>query len=348
MIGYDSEMEFYAALDGQQSGEFEIFGNDDRRFVANTLDIPFRFVCCLDLVFRNPNGGALLRLRGSGTLISDRHVLTVAHNVFDDISVKNPALRQRGMQPFPIRFLRAERVVVAPARNGRELPANFTMATHIRVAPRWQAVATRQQAQGNARHLSTDSQDDFALLTLNTPLGGRPTNVITMQLPAPPLGFWGHPRFGGGTRIRPIELNKLRNQMMNVSGYPIDKCLDQPRHRPATPAELAACTGHIPGDDDFKDQGSTQWVSTGTILDPSPAGQPRLITYDADMIEGQSGAPVWLRWEQFRNLVAINTGGSPRATAPFDIVANSGVRITAELLTQIRAWMRLDGVQPTF
>jgi V8-like Glu-specific endopeptidase len=348
MIGYDSEMEFYADLARQQSGEFEIFGNDDRRFVANTLDIPFRFVCCLDLVFRNPSGGALLRLRGSGTLISDRHVLTVAHNVLDDMSVKNPALRQLGIAPFPIRYLRAQQIIVAPARNGRNLPANFTTVTNMRVSRRWQAVADNQQAQGNTRHLSTDAQDDFALLTLNNPLGALPTNVITMQLPAPPLGFWSHPRFGGGTRIRPIEVRTLRNQTMNVSGYPIDKCLDQPRHRPATAAELAACTGHVPDDEDFGDRGSTQWVSSGTILNPSPATEPRAITYAADMAEGESGAPVWLRWEQFRNLIAINTGGSPRATAPFDTVANMGVRITDDVLREIRTWMRLDGVQPTF
>jgi len=39
-----------------------------------------------------------------------------------------------------------------------------------------------------------------------------------------PLGFWGSPERGMGTRIRPIELSRLRDQPVNIAGYPIDKC----------------------------------------------------------------------------------------------------------------------------
>jgi len=72
-----------------------------------------------------------------------------------------------------------------------------------------------------------------------------------------------------------------------------------------------------------------------------------MITYMADSTRGQSGGPVWLN-QGFRNLVAINTTGYPRRTTPFDIIANTGVRITEPVLRLLRGWMRVDGVSATF
>src|SRR5690348_4375717 len=66
--------------------ESEIFGNDDRQPVTNTLQIPFRFVCCIAFEVVNPSNGKSIPLRGSGTLIGERHVLTCAHVVLDDHS----------------------------------------------------------------------------------------------------------------------------------------------------------------------------------------------------------------------------------------------------------------------
>src|SRR6185295_12570106 len=91
--------------------ESEIFGHDDRRLVTNTLQIPFRFVCCLAFEVVNPSNGNRLALRGSGTLISERHVLTCAHNVLDDYSNRS----------LPIRYIRSTNMLVAPARNDRDL-----------------------------------------------------------------------------------------------------------------------------------------------------------------------------------------------------------------------------------
>ena len=185
-----------------------------------------------------------------------------------------------------------------------------------------------------------NAQFDFALLRVGRLLTTRGN----------PIGFWSHPRLGGGTRIRPIELRVLRGVAVNLSGYPTDKCLDQPPDRPATPAELAACDAGIRGPVGFFAEriGTTQWRSFGNIIDPAPATEPRSITFDLDSATGHSGGPVWLNWEGFRNLVAVNTGGFPRSTAPFDIVANMGVRITEPVLRQLRTWMRADGVTPTF
>ena len=324
-------------------GEYEIFGTDDRLRVTNTLQIPFRFVCCIAFDIVHPTTGNRFALRGSGTLISDRHVLTAAHNVLNDHSFR-PGLG------FPLRYIRSTNIRVAPARNDRDLPGHDSEVQTVRVPPQWQAAANRQTANGNTTRVFAPPQCDYALLTLRNPLGARqPDAPVTMQLPAPPVAWWGHPQFGGNTRIRVISeavLRRLRGETVNVAGYPTDKCRRLPARGSATPAQIAACTGHIPGRPEWADQGSTQWHASGRIINPLLS--PGLFTFDADMTHGQSGGPVWLNWQGFRNLLAVNTGGSPRSTAPFDIIANQGVRITEVILQRLRAWMRLDRVRPNF
>jgi len=317
----EAEMEAYGGTGRRGSGEFEILGTDDRQLVTDTTAIPFRFVCCLDLLFAHPTDATrTFLLRGSGTLISNRHVLTAAHNVLN-------SLARLG---FPDVRARPARIFAAPGRNGRLLPFGRSDATIMRVTPQWEA--------------APDSQFDFALLTLRDDLGAANQTALGNR----PLGFWSHPQRGSGTRIRPLEIRVLRGQPVNLSGYPSDKCLDQPPDRPATQAEIRACTGTVPGLPELTDLGSTQWRAFGNVRDPAPATEPRSITYDLDAATGHSGGPVWLRWQEFRNLVAVNTGGFPRPTAPFDIIANMGVRITNAVLTQIGEWMRADGVRPTF
>jgi V8-like Glu-specific endopeptidase len=300
----------------------EILGpDDDRRLVADTTVVPFRFVCSLDLVFAHPTDPAqAFLLRGSGTLISDRHVLTAAHNLLNTL----PAFAAAGRR-------NVARVFAAPGRNGRTLPFGESDAVTVRVTPEWTA--------------APNAEFDFGLLTLRDPLGAQTFGTIG----GAQLGWWSHGRLGGGTHLRPLEVAFLNaRRPVNLDGYPNDKCLDQPPGRAATAAELAACTGSVAGNPRLMDRGSTQWRSFGHVVDASPATEPRSITFDCDSADGHSGGPVWLRWERYRNLVAINTGGFPSPDPPHAIVANMGVRITADVLQTIRAWMALDGVRPTF
>ncbi|MDC3958811.1 glycoside hydrolase family 19 protein [Polyangium jinanense] len=60
----------------------------------------------------------------------------------------------------------------------------------------------------------------------------------------------------------------------------------------------------------------------------------RIVQYDIDTFRGQSGAPVWLtRPDGTRAVIAIHTSG------PYgNVLLNSGVRITADVLASLRQW----------
>src|SRR5215213_4673154 len=333
---YGAEMEDYIAPRRRSPAEY-LVPPDDRVLVTDTLEIPARFICCLEFMFLNPTTKEPLPFRGSGTLISDRHVLTAAHNVLVDMSQSNPN--------FPISYVYPDRMYVAPARNDRDFPGHSSEVKTARVSPVWKATAERQRAAGNVAHIEPPKQADYALLTLSEPLGTREPFLppTPMQLNPPPLGHWGHPKFGGNTRIRAYDNSlwyKLRNETLNVSGYPGDKCRTKPRSGSATRDELIACIDEVPDIWPFLDWGSTQWRSHAKIIKPFDLSG--LLSYELDTMPGHSGSPVWLNWEGYRNLVAIHTW-------QLDGLTTAGVRITEPLLQQLRYWMHsLDGVQPTF
>jgi V8-like Glu-specific endopeptidase len=301
----------------EDDGERVFPPDDERAPVTDTTAIAFRFVCCLDLIFTDPSDATqTMMFRGTGTLISNRHVLTVAHN----LSMEYPGTTTR---------VTATRVFAAPGRNDRTLPFGEARSRTLRVAPGYLPGPNREF--------------DFGLVTLETDIGAT-THAV---LGGAQLGFWSHARLGGSTRIRPLDVAFLRGdggRPINIDGYPVDKCRDQPPRGPST----TACTGHVPGNPRLVDWGSTQWRAFGRIGDASPTAHPRIMTYQLDTERGQSGAPVWLRWEQYRNLVGIHGGTYPFDVAPALATANRAVRITDDVLTRVREWMRADGVTPTF
>jgi V8-like Glu-specific endopeptidase len=292
--------------------EPEIILGDQRQPVRDTKRIPYRWICFLRLNFgadpRDPSRDLIAS--GSGTLISSRHVLTAGHTLFDDF---RPDLNiVRGVQS----------ITVVPARNG--LLGNQALFGSSRAAG-W-----RFPAGWQARF---DLQSDFGLISLKDRIGDQRQSALGGR----PLGFWGSPRLGGGSRIQPINpAAALRGREAEVSGYPGDKCRDQPPVGGMSAAQAAACPANA--------RSSVQWNSVGRITNPSPAGAPRLLLYDMDTVGGHSGSPVWLR--QNLNLVGIHTGPGRFVPGEPPAVSNRGIRITDALVREIQSWRTQPPVTP--
>ena len=63
---------------------------------------------------------------------------------------------------------------------------------------------------------------------------------------------------------------------------------------------------------------------------------PDRLEYFHDIMGGQSGSPIWVRWQDYRTIVGIVTTHDDPLTA---VRANTGVRITPPILANIRRWL---------
>jgi len=288
-----AEAEFEEEIEGEE----EILGADDRKVVRNTTAAPYRWVCCLDLYYPDPDDSKKLQFyRGSGTLIGEKHVLTCGHNLVNNIEGSKGTTRK----------LAVKRIVVTPGRNGAattargKAPFGKCRAASCRTSDQWKA--------------SLDRQYDFGLIKLQRNLGGGST------------GYWGSPSKGQKTKIEVVDPSAMSGKILNLSGYPGDKCKDQPPVGSASKAMIQACAE--------SDWASAQWRASGSVVNPSPSGNPRLIVYNPDTFGGHSGSPVWFYYANgVRNLIAIHTGNWP------PLSANRGVRLTAENLNLVKKWM---------
>lgn len=188
--------------------EFEVIPPvDSRQLVENTLVVPHRWVCSLDIMFENARpkdwkSGDFGR--GSGLLVGPRLVLTAAHNLYPD----------GGTSPSS--------VYVAPARNGRRDPLG-----------RVRAVAYRREILGTF---------EVAVVLLERGFENRRHAALGNRA----LGHWGSERLGHGTRLETLPLGALANRAVTVCGYPGDRCgterLDLSAGRPRCPKEDWATT----------------------------------------------------------------------------------------------------------
>jgi hypothetical protein len=196
------------------------------------------------------------------------------------------------------------------------------MAARNAVAPRWQA--------------TLDPQFDFGVITLRTPIGSSSPGNLGRT-----LGWWGSRETGEGTRINPAATAGLAGRQVNISGYPGDKCCARARDltlRCAKHEPLQPCPPNL--------WATAQFRSFGRVTDPAPVRAPRLIFYDLDTCGGHSGSPIWVMWRDprtrttFRNLVAIHTGAARSIDPALRGEANRGVRITAEVMAEVKRLMR--------
>jgi V8-like Glu-specific endopeptidase len=165
-----------------------------------------------------------------------------------------------------------------------------------------------------------DREHDYGLITLRDDIGNRRQTALGGRA----LGWWGHSSLGEHTRVKEHKASFLKGLPINLSGYPADKCGSQPPVNSLTDEQEARCP--------VDEWASMQWRSFERVLGSSPSPN-RLLFYDLDTKGGHSGAPVWIRWQQFRTLVAIHTGAEVRD------VSNRGVRITDAVLRVVRSWM---------
>ena len=245
----------------------EVIEPDERWRVPNTLEVPFRWVCSLDVTWVDG-----MFARGTGLLIGPRHVVTAAHNIYR---------RQDGASPASL--------YVAPARQGRTDPFGRTKAVANSIVGEFLDVP-----KGVVPAVRVAARSDFALLTLE-----RDVSTLTHRgLGGAPLGHWGHPTRGHGTVLRALDEAFLIGKQVRVCGFPGDHC-------GAEKIGSRRLCGDLVGGCSKEDRATVMLGHDGVLS--RPPGLPGLLRHTADTCPGQSGSPVWMRFRDgSRYLVGVH------------------------------------------
>ncbi len=147
--------------------------------VSNPYAVPLRWMAKVS-IFKNGNYDQ----GGSGILISDRHVLTAAHVVYD--VVKNP-----GQFSIQATIAKDEGKGFGP----------YVPAKKPDISPKY--------SPGTLEY-------DYAIITLSRPVA----DLKSSQLGGDKLCFWGSSACGAGTSAMPVDPATLVRQTVFTAGYP--------------------------------------------------------------------------------------------------------------------------------
>ena len=319
---------FVPTAGGELDPDLCINFDDNRTVVAASLTAPFRFVCSIAAEYSS-SGGATVTATGTGTLVSPKHVLTSGH-VAAMLNLEGNAGWRVGSD--------AARVLVVPGRNHAARAKVNRRPRGILEVERLRISGTLEEARRRGRLVSDAEliQFDYALLTLKAPVAVRS------------YGFWGR----SGTEIREVGAAEIVNRSFVLAGYPGDKCGLQPSRGSASTAMLRACfkktsppgcgadvVCHL-----LSDVASTSWQTPGVVLSSPPSNikAPLAFSLEASVCAGMSGSPIWLQEKSRHLLIGIWAAFLP------NLPVACGTRIHSPMISELRTWMREDGLTPPF
>lgn len=252
--------------------ETEIIGNKDSRiYLRNTILLPFRWICSLQLYTRNPDypqGDKWLR-RGNatGVLIGPSCVLTSAHILQVPVGGK-----QRSV----------ERMVITPGKNGHDAPFGRTEAKSgdWRTPKAWDSSKEPRMW-------------DFAVIRLNEAFGAK-------TFKGEKFGWWGSAEHGRGTSMKPIAADWLKNRLVRSAGYPGNRCGKRVLR---STRQISQCANRWP-----ELWASTQWYARGRVRKVNAEYSRGLLRHTIDATKGQSGSPIWYYYKGRRWLVGLHVG----------------------------------------
>jgi|GEM_PF-6583142 len=254
-------------------GETGVINGDDRLRITPTIGVPWRWICKIEVKGNREaqSGGG-----GTGVLVSNRHVLTAAHVVYE---------ASQNMQNFSIQ--------VIPALDDGDEPFESY------------SVTAKPKLPGNYRPDAANHLDwDYALLKLNTAVGKKTFG----KLKGNALCFWGSHQCGANSVFARPDPATLNGKAVFTAGYP-------------------GSAGR-----------KKMMCAAGILHSVNPLRRTMGIT--ADTTKGQSGSPVWIVQNGRCCLVGIAASAGQ--------LTNTAVRVTSELIRQLRTWITEDGEQSKF